>query len=125
MIAKEVGYANPSSAHHAYERALLRVIHDDVNAIRKLEQDRLDIATAAIWAEVLQGNVQAVMALVRLMERRAKLLGLDMPTRTQIEVNVYERDTFDAEVARLVSLLGSEPSRALDAPTSAPRTGTN
>ena len=56
MIAKEVGYKQPSSAHRAYENACKRIIHEDVEAIRKLESDRLDIATAAIWNNVLQGD---------------------------------------------------------------------
>ena len=91
---------------------------------RKVEMDRLDIAQAAIWGNVVQGEVPSVIALIRIMERRAKLLGLDMPTRTQIEVNVYEQDAIDAEVKRLVALLDSQSQGALDAPVSETRTDT-
>ena len=125
LIAERLGYANASGAQKAYERACSRIVHDDVVAIRKAEMDRLDIAQAAIWNEVLQGTISAVVALMKIMERRARLLGLDMPVKTQLEVTHYDRDTIDAEVARLVSLLDSQPTRAMDTPTSENGTNTN
>ena len=121
LIAERVGYANASSAQKAYQRACSRVVYDDVVALRNAEMDRLDIAQAAIWNEVLQGTVSAVMALMKIMERRARLLGLDMPVKTQLEVTHYDRDTIDAEVQRLVALLDSEQTRKMDTPVSETR----
>jgi hypothetical protein len=114
MIADRVGYASASGAHKAYLKACSRIIYEDVVEVRNAEMDRLDIAQAAIWGDVINGGdaptrARAVLALVKIMERRAKLLGLDMPTKAQVEVNVYERDTVDAEVRRLVALLDSQP----------------
>ena len=123
LIADRLGYANASGAQKAYERACSRIVYDDVVALRNAEMDRLDIAQAAIWNEVLQGTVSAVMALIKIMERRARLLGLDVPVKTQLEVTHYDRDTIDAEVARLVAILDSQPTRALDTPVS--QSGTN
>jgi len=125
LIAERLGYANASGAQKAYERACSRIVYDDVVALRNAEMDRLDIAQAAIWNEVLQGRIQAVIALMKIMERRARLLGLDMPVKTQLEVTHYDYDTIDAEVKRLVALLDSEPTRALDTPVSQTRTNTN
>lgn len=122
LIAERMGYANASGAQKAYERACARIVYDDVTALRNAEMDRLDIAQAAIWNEVLRGTISAVTALIKIMERRARLLGLDVPTKTQLEVTHYDRDTIDAEVQRLVAILDSQPSRALDTPTG--KTGT-
>jgi hypothetical protein len=59
------------------------------------------------------------------MERRAKLLGLDMPTKAQIEVTNYDTATIDSEVARLVALLDSQPSRQMESSTGENGTITN
>jgi hypothetical protein len=78
--------------------------------------DRLDIAQAAIWGDLtdtqnVDANTRArlVLALIKIMERRARLLGLDMPTKAQVEVSIYDRDTIDDEVKRLVAILNSQP----------------
>lgn len=130
MIAERVGYANASGAYKAWKNGMKRVVHDDVETIRKTELDRLDIAQAAIWGDLTDTqNIDAstraklILALVRIAERRARLLGLDMPVKSQIEVNIYDRDTIDSEVSRLVTLLNSKPQSALDAPIS--ETGTS
>ena len=48
---------------------------------REIELKRLDAALNAIWPEVLLGNLKANAAFVRLSERRAKLKGLDAPSK--------------------------------------------
>lgn len=118
LIAKELGYSHASGAQKAYVNACKRIVRSDVEEIRKEEQDRLDIAQTAIWQGVLRGDVPSVSALIRIMERRARLLGLDMPTKQQIEVTNTDGNTIDAEVARLVALLDSGKASALDAPVS-------
>ena len=114
LIAERVGYASASGAHKAYLKACSRIVYEDVVEVRNAEMDRLDIAQAAIWGDVINGvdaptRARAVLALMKIMERRARLLGLDMPTKAQVEVNIYERDTVDEEVRRLVALLDSQP----------------
>jgi hypothetical protein len=116
LIADRLGYASASGAHKAYLSACNRIVYEDVVEVRKSEMDRLDIAQAAIWGDLtdtqnVDANTRArlVMALMKIMERRARLLGLDMPTKAQVEVSIYDRDTIDAEVQRLVAILNSQP----------------
>lgn len=125
MIAERLGYASASGAHKAYVTACNRIVYADVVETRKIEMDRLDIAQAAIWTNVIAGEVPSVIALIKIMERRARLLGLDMPTKAQIEVNIYEHDAIDSEVKRLVAILDSQQTSALDAPISESGTITN
>jgi len=47
--------------------------------ISRLEQERLDNLQAGVWMAALQGNHGAIDRVLRIMERRAKLLGLDAP----------------------------------------------
>lgn len=114
LIAKQLGYAHASGAQKAYANACKRIVYSEVEEIRKEEQDRLDIAQSAIWAGVQRGDIPSVTTLIRIMERRARLLGLDMPTRSQIEVTNTDANTIDAEVARLVALLDSGKTGTLD-----------
>jgi hypothetical protein len=116
LIADRLGYASASGAHKAYLSACNRIVYEDVVEVRKSEMDRLDIAQAAIWGDLtdtqnIDANTRArlVMALMKIMERRARLLGLDMPTKAQVEVSIYDRDTIDDEVKRLVAILNSQP----------------
>lgn len=116
LIAERLGYASASGAHKAYISACNRIVYEDVVEVRKSEMDRLDIAQAAIWGDLTDtvntdANTRArlVLALIKIMERRARLLGLDMPTKAQVEVSIYDRDTIDAEVQRLVAILNSQP----------------
>jgi len=118
MIADRTGYASASAAHAAYQRAARRVVQEDIEAIRRVEAERLDLAQSAIWGAVLSGNLTAVTTLIRIQERRAKLLGLDQPIRQQIEVTNYDGDTIDREVARLAEFLNSSTPYPLEPPTS-------
>lgn len=118
LIAKELGFKNASGAHKAYTNACKRIVQADVEEIRATEIDRLDIAQGAIWSRVMRGEVPAVMALLKIMERRARILGLDAPSKAQVDITHYDADTIDKEVQRLVAILNSEQTRSLDAPTS-------
>lgn len=113
-IAQVLGYASASGAYNAYRRACLKIIYEEVEETRKMEMDRLDNAQAKIMPAVNRGDLQAVHALIRIMERRAKLLGLDAPIKHEVEVNYYDTDSIDAEVARLASLLDSGEENLLD-----------
>jgi hypothetical protein len=121
LIAQKTGYADPSGAQTAYMRAAQRLVQDDIAAIRSMEMERLDIAQSAIWGQVLNGSLSAVTTLMRIMERRARLLGLDQPIKQQVEVTNYDGATIDREVQRLADLLGAGDrgqARILDTPES-------
>ena len=56
----------------------------DLDQYVLMELRRLDLATYAIWNDVQDGKLNAIDRMVRLMERRARLLGLDAPTRQEL-----------------------------------------
>jgi hypothetical protein len=106
MIAQRVGYSHASGAQKAYVNACKRIVYSGVEEVRREEQDRLDIAQAAIWGNVIRGEIPSVLALMRIMERRAKLLGLDMPVKVQQEVTVWNGDgNLDREIQDLIQRL--------------------
>ncbi len=56
------------------------VIKAKAERLRELEARRLDQLTVALSARIRTGDPRAILAAARLMERRAKLFGLDAAT---------------------------------------------
>ncbi len=63
--------------------ALRDQAHQDAQDVRNLELERCDAMTQGLWAGVQSGNSKAVMAAVRVSERRARLIGLDAPEKRE------------------------------------------
>lgn len=76
-IAARVGYTNRGTAHRAYQRAMARTLQQPAAEVRQLEADRLDRMQVALWSKALRGDVGAVDRVLAIMQRRARLLGLD------------------------------------------------
>lgn len=57
---------------------------------RRLELDRLDQLQSICWASALSGSLDAVKICLGVMKRRSELLGLDAPTRINIEKEIRE-----------------------------------
>ena len=53
-----------------------------------LQNERLDRALNAIWADVLRGDTRAVTAMLKIEERRAKLNGSDAPEEVKLSGSV-------------------------------------
>ena len=56
----------------------------DAEKYVQIELRRLDRAINAIWNDVQDGKLTAIDRMIKLMERRAKLMGLDAPQRHQL-----------------------------------------
>ena len=66
---------------------LRRDIAESAESIIEIEKERLDTMTAALWGNVLSGHLGAIDRVLRIMDRRAKLLGLDSPERHDLTSN--------------------------------------
>lgn len=67
---------------------------EDTEALRRIELERLDVAQAAIWPLVVQGDLNAIDRLLRISARRAALLGLDAPVKQEAKASI-EIEPFD------------------------------
>jgi hypothetical protein len=110
QIAQQLGFADRSNARDAVERALKATVQEPADQVRQLELARLDALWAAAWAVLEREHVvvnsgeividtregadgqpllddapvlKAVQTLLKVAERRAKLLGLDAPTKIE------------------------------------------
>ena len=96
-ISQRVGYSSPSSSRDAFLRASNRLIRDDLDEVRQMEIDRLDIALSAIWNQIEEGNLMAINTMLKIMERRSKMLALDAPRRLYVQEVVPEVSVEDLE----------------------------
>ena len=56
----------------------------DVQQVRDIELERCDAMIVGLWRKVEAGDTKAVLAACRVMDRRAKLLGLDASTKIDL-----------------------------------------
>jgi len=80
-IARQVGYASGSGAFKAIQAALKDVVREPAEEVRTIELERLDRIMLGLWKQATSGDARAVDRVLKIMERRAKLLGLDAPVK--------------------------------------------
>jgi hypothetical protein len=70
------GFANRGTAHRVVTKALAERLIDGIDELRDTEVARLDALQAALWPKVERGDTRAVNTVVRIIDRRCRLLGL-------------------------------------------------
>lgn len=83
-IADAIGYKDPSGAWRAVKSALKLTLQEPAEELRTLELARLDDMLKAIASHVQAGNLTAIDRALKIQDRRAKLLGLDMPAKLDV-----------------------------------------
>ena len=63
--------------------------------LRAIELQRLDALQAALWADAMRGDEQKVDRVLRVMQRRAALLGLDAPARQEIAQTIETVEAYE------------------------------
>ena len=121
-IGEELGIST-SAAHALVTRTIAETRNYAVDHLRELENARLDRMTTAIWNKVIEGDLKAVDSYLRIAERRAKLNGLDAPTRVQMAVSVRVemeeklrelQEVIDAEVVSEDDVVEAEERQAVE-----------
>jgi len=83
-IAQQLG-CTPQAAHKMVRKELEKLEQDtasDREEVRLLELERLDRMLMGCWNAATDGDKDAILSALRIMERRSKLLGTDMPAKT-------------------------------------------
>jgi len=132
QIADTLGMHDRSAARKAVERALFATVAEPAEELRRLELLRLDTMAVAAWqvlgAEhpvvsdgkimVLNGEplrdpqpvLAAIDRLLRISERRCRLLGLDAP----VQVGPFTLEAIDAQLVVLEAELRARDDLAED-----------
>jgi hypothetical protein len=87
-IAEELGYAGKQGAYDAVKRSLDAITREPAESLLRLDLERLDAMWGIHYLNAQAGDVQALAACMKIMERRAKMLGLDAPEKREIEATV-------------------------------------
>lgn len=102
VVAKECGYADPSGAHQAIVAGLREILPDqDRSDARRLELAKLDRLEMAAWPLALRGDDRAAATILRCVQTRAKLLGLEAPA--QIDLRVREGEMVRVEILEVLN----------------------
>jgi len=102
QIADRMGI-QPDTVRKLINRTLRTAENRAVEEMRELENARLDRAQAAIWSQVLAGDYRAVMVFLQISARRARLNGLDSPTKIDLSSDVRsEMERALADLERVV-----------------------
>ena len=105
QIASEVGYSGPSGAWQAHQRIKSEWIFESIEEARQLELMRLDELQVAVWDRAINGDLPAAHCVLKIMDRRAKLLGLDKPEKIEVDKWDINAEDLDAEVERIVNII--------------------
>jgi hypothetical protein len=85
---------------------MVRTLQQPAEELRDAEIDRLDRLQRAHWFDAIgtkdtPPNIKAGEFILKIIDRRAKLLGLDAPTKIQAEVVTYDASGIDADIERI------------------------
>lgn len=111
-IARVVGYANHGGAMKAYDRAMKAAIQEPADKLRALHRLRYDALLKGIWVKAAGGDNWCIDRALAILERMAKLDGLDAPT----SVNHTITDAMTAEIQTLAAALGVNDPDVATAP---------
>lgn len=86
-IADRLDYASRGAACVDVNRALEANLAEQSQAadtLREVETLRLDRLQAAAWPSAVKGDLKAIDTVLKVIDRRIKLQGLDMPLRAEL-----------------------------------------
>jgi hypothetical protein len=82
-IGEKLG-VSAMTAWRRVQSALKKTIQEPADAVRKMELARLDRVFLAIFSSAAAGDAKAIDTVLKIMKRRAELLGLDVPQRHEV-----------------------------------------
>ncbi len=105
-----------STAHADYVEAMKKIretTRESAEEVRSVELDRLDRMIRALETKAFgDGDTRAIDTLLKVSERRAKLLGLDAPEKHDIQAGVATPEAAAALVRQAFGEHGAQKSDA-------------
>jgi hypothetical protein len=102
QIATQLGYRDGGGARKAVVRALSRIPNEAAVDMRAMDSERLDRLLLAVWKDALGGDLKAMDRALRILDQRAKLLGLNLPVRSEVDMLVAQVDPGEIEVVQRI-----------------------
>lgn len=100
-IADQLGYRSVSGAYDAIMGAMRATLQEPADELRALESARLDDLLRGIWLDARKGNLPKLDRVLKIMARRAALLGLDAPQKFEdVTDKRKEAEAIAAEIGK-------------------------
>jgi len=77
QVADQLGYTSRGTAYNVVAKALREQTAEAVADLRDLENARLDALQHALWDAAMTGDVRAATAIVKIVQARVRLNGLE------------------------------------------------
>ena len=90
-------------------KSLSKEMKGQAEEIRSLELTRLDELQTAIWSDCMDGKLTAIDRVLKIMERRSKLVGLDAPERVDIKADMKLEHMKEAKDRLMSKILDMVP----------------
>lgn len=106
-IAERLDYADEAGPRKAIARILDRQQAEGVAELREVEGARLDRLQSAAWTAAIQGDLDAIKTVLAIIDRRAKLFGLNAPVAVALNGELTEA-SFATELVAVINALRPE-----------------
>ena len=83
QVANQLGYHDKSHARKEIAEAIESIVREPAAEVLDLELSRLDAMLVGLWTKAKGGDGAAVDRVLRIMDRRARYLGLDSPEKRE------------------------------------------
>lgn len=123
-IGRKLGISHTAAHKHVQKglENLARTTEDKANMLMLMEVARIDRLHQGCWDDAINGDLQAIDLVLKLMERRAKLFGLDAPNKvaqTNVEGTESRHDQMteeevDARIEELLQKISDEQRESED-----------
>jgi hypothetical protein len=84
-IARECGFRSRSSAYEAVMGSIRELTQEPAAAVLILELERLDRMLFGIWEQARSGQVESIDRVLKIMDRRRAIYGLDQRPPTELQ----------------------------------------
>jgi hypothetical protein len=85
-IAETLGVTT-GRAHQLVDEAMRETVQEPAEHLRQIELARLDMMMPAVMEKARRGRLRSIYTMLRIMERRARLLGLDASPNHDTEMS--------------------------------------
>lgn len=110
-IGEDLGVTQQTANRYVLEALaqLRQEAGEAAQEVRELESMRLDRLLESVWPAAETGDIKAIETVLKLMERRSKLMGLDQPERSMSVTVTSSRAELEEEARRLGLPIASTP----------------
>lgn len=107
-IGDKFGMTAPS-AYERVKKALHASVAEPAEDVRQMELERLDHLYQKLSPKVEAGDTRAIQTALSIMDRRAKMLGLDSPVKVEADIQVTDTEQMNSTVYAII-----ERARSID-----------